>query len=798
MIGPAPRSRLRGLWAGAGQVVRREPFLAAVSLLALFYVAASLSPSGYALVLRSFGVADDGLIFGWPQFIRSDEYSIWTPTLQAVVASDFGPVNVTSLYAERFRSLSALPLADWGLFFKPEFWAFFVISPARAFSAYHAFHFWAFLVGWVLFLRQLGIGRSEAALASLLLVGSAWAQIWWTSLAPILVFAPLFVLPLLLPLRAWQRSLAAFYVTMVWLLDGIFYPPLYLASSLAVGLAILAFRPDVLRPARLAAWAGGVCAGIGLAAFYHWDSIVAMAGSSMHGARNLGGGAVPWQDYLGSFLPSFPYHGWNVLFGSNSCESSAAGSILWPLILFFALPPVRRGAPGPGDGHLLLRAAGLAGYFLVATLWLLAPVPAIWGKLLLWHLTPPTRLLLLPGLLSLFLALLILPRLELRWSALRAGLFSLLVLGLWAYSEGPMLGAPHRTSWLGQIHLHADLALIPLAFALPLLEWARRRFLPPSGSPPDTGGRGEPASWRRLSPAALLAAAAGANLFFFGLYNPIQSSQPIFARHESAELRALQAMQDADPRGWLVVGGGGYFGSVLNGLGFRSVNHALPNPEVARFARFFPQLPAEELNHIFNRYVNVQVSSYTPPGWSAPLQAPMLPVDNGVLVPPEAFLPPLSIRLIAAPPSPLPAAAGGSTRALPAGPEEWQLEVEGPIAGGSGEVAIEIHTDPPARGLSGSWRMPPPDGTERLGPELYSRLQVELAASGPLPPAGLGWCVVLHDPVAGSRQIGPGPGQGRSTCRGAAEREGVIPDARAGASAAPARPSPASPPRPAG
>lgn len=756
LVKPSGLKRISELLAAG---VRREPFLAAMTLLALLYVAASLCPSAYAIVLNGFEVKDNGLIFGWPQLIRSDEYAVWTPTVQAVVANDFGPVNQTSLYQEKFRTLSALPLRDWGLIFKPEFWAFFVMSPARAFSAYHAFHGWLFLVGWIVFLRRLGVGRHEATLATIVLLASAWAQAWWTSLAPILVFAPLFVLPLLLDLPAWGRSLATFYITVVWLLDGIFYPPLYVAMTLATGLAILAFRPDVLRPARIAAWVAGALGGVLLAAFYHWDSIVLTAGSEVHGHRNLGGGSVPWQDFFGTFLPSFPYHGWAVIFGSNPCETAAAGSVLWPLILFFVRPASFKTWLAERDSRLvLLRASGLLLLFGMVAVWMLAPVPANWGKPLLWHLTVPSRLLVLPGLLSLFLALLVLPRLELRWSRLRALLFSLMAVAFWAYSERfPREDLP---TLLRLTHKHSDLLLVPLVFVLPLFEWLRRRF-----SKADSLAAPAGASLKVLSPASLLAAAALANLFYFGLFNPIQSSQAIFAKHDSPELRALRAMQDAHPRGWLVVGGVNYFGSILNGLGFRSVNHALPNPEVEKFSAFFPWVESQELNTVFNRYLNIQVSPYRPPYYSRLLRKPETPRDNAVLVPPEPFLPPMEVKLATGEPALLPRIPG-KTKLDVAGPRWWVLDIEGPIAGLTGEVGVEIHTDPPASRIVRSWRLPPLGLPERLELDHYSRLIVDLLPSPgqPIPEQGIGWCITLHDPKAGSRQIAPKPDKGRSTC----------------------------------
>jgi hypothetical protein len=134
-----------------------------------------------------------------------------------------------------------------------------------------------------------------------------------------------------------------------------------------------------------------------------------------------------------------------------------------------------------------------------------------------------------------------------------------------------------------------------------------------------------------------------------------------------------------------------------------------------------------------------------------------------VLVPPEPFLPPLDIELLAAPPAALPPAPGASTRPITIGKKWWQVEVIGPVHAIRGDVQIEIHTDPPAAKVLQTWRMPLPTEWERWGPDMYSKLLVELAAPAGFDPAqGLRYCVTLRDPAAGARQVGPAGGA--STC----------------------------------
>ncbi len=47
---------------------------------------------------------------------------------------------------------------------------------------------------------------------------------------------------------------------------------------------------------------------------------------------------------------------------------------------------------------------------------------------------------------------------------------------------------------------------------------------------------------------------------------------------------------------------GGFRGSVLNGMGFSAINHALILPEVDFFREIFPDMEEDELRAVFNRY----------------------------------------------------------------------------------------------------------------------------------------------------------------------------------------------------
>ena len=96
-----------------------DSFAAGVLLLALGCVALAWTPSSYGALLDTLGASGEGLVVGEPREIRSDEWAVWTPYIQATVNNDFQRINETSIYREDLRNFNGLPLLDWALFFKP-------------------------------------------------------------------------------------------------------------------------------------------------------------------------------------------------------------------------------------------------------------------------------------------------------------------------------------------------------------------------------------------------------------------------------------------------------------------------------------------------------------------------------------------------------------------------------------------------------------------------------------------------------------------------------------------------------
>ena len=112
------------------RLVAPSAFVTAVLIVTALYAAFQLTPSSYARALYMIGVTDTGLLFGFAQEERSDEWALWTPYVQIAVNNGFARIEHISPYEADLRNFNALPLWDWGLIFKPQMWAFFVLPPA--------------------------------------------------------------------------------------------------------------------------------------------------------------------------------------------------------------------------------------------------------------------------------------------------------------------------------------------------------------------------------------------------------------------------------------------------------------------------------------------------------------------------------------------------------------------------------------------------------------------------------------------------------------------------------------------
>ncbi len=578
----------------------RDHFTILVVLAAAVYVLLAWSPSSYARVFDLVGLPREGLVFGEPREIREDEWVRWTPFMRAAMNNQFGRFNETSLYREDLRNVEGLPLADWGLVFKPYFWPFFLVDAAHAFSFYHAFWMAAFLVGYHRLFQTLGWGRVQAACASLALFFSGFSQLWWTTYGPVLAGFPWTLLAALAPLGPWLRAILVAGASAAWLLANL-HPPIQITLGFVALIGLLAFRRDALGLRTVLPAVLGAAVGAGLVVFYYRDVFLAMAGTIYPGQREGGGGGggVVALQWLSHFLPFFVTRGYEtVIDAENVCEAATVGSWVPLLALCFidhrALRDRLRGSDAHGR-ELRRRLAILSVAVALSSLWILLPVPAAVGMPLLWHVVPAKRMWFAAGLLIQLLFLALLRDAELRtswprWAAAAAAILASCVVSDRWLSE-PESQGNYSGAWV----------LAPLA-AVFVLRGRLREGLRP----------------------AWIACAAFANLLAFGGFNPIQSARPIFEPIEASVAEPLDRLAGRHPRGWLVLHRTS--GAWLNGLGYRSATHVLFAPQLERFRSLLPELDEDTFRWVFNRSLYVFLTlRAVPEVYSEPVA--LVPID---------------------------------------------------------------------------------------------------------------------------------------------------------------------------
>jgi len=578
---------------------RQHPFVVIVLIIAALYAAFQFTPSSYAIVLHAIGISNDGLVFGQAKPIRSDEWAIWTPYFQIAVNNGFARIDTLSPYAEDLRNVNALPLADWGMIFKPHLWAFLVLSPAAAFSLMYALILAACLIGWYRLALELRFDKVVATIFSLTIFAFPYVQLWWTTTGPLVAFLPWLLLAFLRPMSFYLRVPAIAWGTATFLLSH-FYVPFIASLMFGGGLVVLALRSDTLRIARLVPSFAGAAIGVAFVLLYLWEPIKVMADTVYPGQRaNLPGGLLPNSFVLGYLFPHFLATKWTALYW-NEQEIGTGGSyaLLFSLV-FLNFRHLRdvifAGTAEDRATRWVLVVLG-AGILLIIAWWLL-PIPSRLGTPLFWNAIPPQRLAFAAGLLAHVAAFILILRVGAVASLSRLALAIGLIVAVTVWSKFKIFPPDARV-------LKFDLAVLPL---LLIAYFVRNTAF----------------NWGRR----LLLCGAVSNALVFVPFNPLQKAGPIFAKHDTAALRALASKQALHPKQWLVARD--LQGAVLVGLGFRSIQHALIAPRLVFFRERFPDLPPDQFNAIFNRYANIILDPA--------VTTPTAPQNDVILVPPAAF-----------------------------------------------------------------------------------------------------------------------------------------------------------------
>ncbi|MCD2167805.1 DUF7657 domain-containing protein [Comamonas koreensis] len=535
---------------------------------ALVYIGNTWSPSSYAYPLRNnYAYVDIKPTLGQARPIRADEWGVVTPLTQATVRNQFERYNKTSLYQEDLRINYGLPIADWGLAFKPTMWLYGLVNPAYAYSFHWFAVFTLFITGYAFLFTRFGASKANAILLSFGLYFTGFSQFWWNEKGPILAIFPWVIMPFLLNLRLRWQLIWFYYAAVFWLLTN-FYPPVQISLAFAGFVLLAAKQPRLFQPRTLMLVLVAAALAAGTVGIYLYDYLSATSATIYPGSRHSMGGGVGGRFVISWIFPSINFSWvYNSLIGLNISEIGTVGMYYYIAALFFldyknfsllGLDRAKRRV-------LLVLVAGLT----VQLLWMLLPIPSVFGKILLWDHVEPARMQYASGVLLTIIVLYVASVVGLTFSLGRLLLLCTFVCVGWWLFKYP----------LGTKRGEDLFILLPLVL---LYLFARKRN--------DLAHEG-------LALASLIFGAV-----LFGRFNPLQSAWPIFNLPPNEVVKYLQDQEEKN-NGVLVFPH--LHAATANGLGFRALSHTNAVPPMAFWNRHFPDTPTNERNAIFNRYAHV-------------------------------------------------------------------------------------------------------------------------------------------------------------------------------------------------
>lgn len=562
-------------------------FVALSLLVGVVYVGKAWSPSSYAVVLKNiFQSRSTGLVAGKPRCVRSDEFTVITPLTQATVNNGFHRYNETSFYGEDLRMVYSLPVLDWGILFKPTMWLYAFVNPAYAFSFHHYALIFLFLLGYTRLFNILGASLVNSLLLSLILFWTGFTQYWWTTLGPTLAFFPWLLITMDLEARFFLKLVVFYWVATCWILS-FFYPPVIISLTFVAVVILFAFRPELLRIRPIVGFGLATVAALATAGFYLEDYISATWGTVYPGQRLSMGGGVSFNLWASQFLPTSQIKNHGSLIGANISEIGTVGTVYFLLTFCFLNYARHKEIASRSDHRRCLIALGIG--LLMMWAWLLVPLPSWMGIPLLWNRVPPERMLYAAGVLLLLTTFVCAASLGLRLTWTRFVIFCAITISGWYLYKRVIHRVAFSRSWRDVV------VILPIA--------AYILFAKHIGE-------------KRANTAMLLISCL-VGFLAFANFNPIQSAWPIFNRRETPISRMLDQLARTNPdrviAAAIVTSQKNSLGATLNGWGYRSIAHVLVTPRLDIWRQKFPGLSDNELNHLFNRYAHIILTTAEKP-----------------------------------------------------------------------------------------------------------------------------------------------------------------------------------------
>lgn len=541
----------------------------------LIYISNAWSPSSYGYVLQLSEASKTGVLLGEPRAIRSDEWSVTTPLIQASVRNNFTRYNETSFYREDMRSNYSMPLLDWGLIFKPSFWSFWLLPAAHAYS----FHYWilfaSFIFGYANLFRIAGLSIFSGYLLSISLYFTGFVQFLWGSNASLFAYFPFLILAMQVTKKSWVNGLIFYWVATCWLI-GNFYPPFIISLSLVAAVFIAAFMPSLLKRNLILVYSIATILACATTFFYLFDYLSATINTVYPGRRLSASGYYPWHIFLTQFWPSLLFDiNFNARVGYTNIVGIGVAGLYWTLpVLCF----INWSLKGLRSLWLDYAQRVLALGLLIAGGWMLAPIPDWIGSITLLNRVPPERMIYACGILILLNVINIVRLLGLTKNnlALRYILylffccFGVIIYRIWSY---PILNYYDYFMEL----------LMPIGVGLAVFVSNR---------------------WKFNLATSLIIICTVANVIVFSRFNPIQDSKFIFRQQDNLLWHSFN--ENIDLEGNLVVQSKELMGATLNGMGFKSVAHLNITPQLKLWEKVIGPLDEDRVQ-ILNRYSHVRL-----------------------------------------------------------------------------------------------------------------------------------------------------------------------------------------------
>ena len=539
----------------------------------LVYVFLRFTPSSYSLALQLLGAEDDGLLYGNPRPIKSDEWTTGTPE---IIARILHP-DVATFYHYLPNLLNdPLPHNSFRVIFQPLSWGFFV-NPTFGYSLYFAFAFLIGILSWPAVFRLLGMGRNISIIGGLTIMFSPFIIGWFTHRPGIYGVLPLLIYVFL---RNFKNVLYKF-ITSLWIgiayLETTFYPPETILSIFFV-IVLIQYRGEIKK--YYLGYFTSIFA-FAIAGIFYFEinkAIWETYSSTLYpGSRTIESGLLPFKSLVTQFLP-FGYGQSYILnyAPSNELESATFASVLLVSVIFLSRG-IRRVNVNQQFIVIVLPLLILSAYESLNGL-------DFFGRFFLLDKVPPNRTLFLSGLLITFLSLHLLSTLEFRVTKMRLLSFFLFLLIL--YILPTLRNRDDQGNQLIPKFYNSDvfISLATLLIAILVLR----------------------VNIQKIDIQKVIVLVSLPLWIVSAHWNPIASSQVFFKKIDSPIVSALEDIRDSGPSGKIAVYG--FPGQILSGAGFTSLTDRPGLPDLKLLKEMFPSISIAEFNYIFNRVAEIRIN----------------------------------------------------------------------------------------------------------------------------------------------------------------------------------------------